>query len=148
MRFRAIPAVAVLLGLLCASSCGRQAGRAIAKQFRRAETVTIIDSKTARQIATVRLSQDLRAMADGLALGEAGAEEQGGPTFILVLEFPDGSEGKAYVEVDYRADPSGEIRRGCVQYQGIGQVHPRALFWDVFDKYVLPALPASRRPRT
>jgi hypothetical protein len=146
MRLRAIGIAAVLVAFFSVCSCGLQGGGAIARQFGRAQSIKIVDNKTGREIATVRLTQDLQALADGLARGEVKAREQRAAAFTLVLVFPDGSKGRAYVDVDYRAGP-GQARRGWVQYEGIGHVYPRALFWDVFDKYVLPALPASRKAR-
>lgn len=147
MPVRALRTVGVVLCLLCAASCGAQGGRRIAKQFRRAQNIEIVDNKTSRRIATIHLSQDIKAMANALALGEAKTREQRTPAFTLVLVFPEGEKAKAYVDVDYRPQSGGEIRRGWVQCEGVGHVYPRELFWDVLDRHVIPHLPASRRPQ-
>jgi hypothetical protein len=143
MRLGAIAMTAAAL-VLCASSCGLKGGQAIAKEFRRADSIKIVDNETEREIAAVTLTQDKDALADGVARGEVKTREQHTAAFTLVLVFPDGSKGKAHVDVDYRAE--GGTRRGWVQYEDLGHVYPRDLFWDVFDRYVLPELPESRKP--
>jgi len=127
--------IVLAVGLVALASCGSPTAKQAGEHFRAAQSIKIVALPADKLLATVSNPEDLAALAEAVSMGQQQAPCKCKLTLRLVLIYPDGSTGRAYVDL-HREDR--KIHRGWVHCDGIGPVFPAPLFWDIMDRYVKP----------